>query len=202
MSRVKAGGPEDFLINSARLLAASSPSTSAYLSSKRTSLLYDSGKPLTQIQRREICPVCGSLQLPGWNGTLTRPPIEKGRSSIGKPSSTSERKPRPAPRKRPLQFECHLCHHKTLEILSVAVERPTRAKRSASSIHELPTCVPQPSLERTSGTDVTRPKPEHSSSKKRGKARKRGLQALLAKGKQQSQSVNGSQFNLLDFMKP
>lgn len=198
----KTSAREDFLINSARLLATSSPSTSSHLSSERTSLLYHSGRPLTQPQRRELCPACGSLQLPGWSGSLFRHPTKQGISLSAKARSIQTRRPHPQPRDRQVVFECRACHQKTFENLPPSQKSVHHKDQARSSNPNNPERVTLRNPQTALDSHPTPTRLENTSSRIRAKARKGGLQALLERSKEHSQSSAPSNLNLLDFMKP
>jgi hypothetical protein len=141
-------------------------STSAHLLTAHSQLLHEASKPLNVKQKRDYCGACGSIRKPEWTKVTEIKPKKI------QPVATSISKGATV-------YKCLRCRRRTVLPPKQIPAKPSAAKAS-------PTLKAQ----------VSDPKSgDNQNSKKRAKARKNGLQALLA-SKQQAQPS----LDLLDFL--
>ncbi|KLU91579.1 hypothetical protein MAPG_10097 [Magnaporthiopsis poae ATCC 64411] len=203
-------GQMSFLTDAAHLLAKSAPETSAYLMSRRNALLLCHDTPLSDVQRQHVCTSCGHIIVPGHEDALkveaaaavqskTRPrqrlspktPKPPALPTAGSVASSKER------RGASKTYTCGMCHRYTKITLppapAIVRRRPKVAETSAapSSSASNPTA---------GNAGAEKPQPSaNSSSKKRAKSRKAGLQALLSQAQKDTARKPG--LSLADFMK-
>jgi hypothetical protein len=169
-----------FLEKSSYTLAISSPSTSAHLMTERLSLMPENEREHTNFLRHDVCGACGTVTTLGWTATT--------------PRTRSTRRQHEGRRERKVIRVCLVCHRETVNALPTAPKAvkiaQTQSMDPSSSRLELGT---PPTV-----SDVA----EKTSSKRRARTRKEksGLQALLNKSKQSTNS--SSTLDLMDFMKP
>jgi RNase P subunit RPR2 len=165
-----------YLNESAHLLATTAPETSRYLMSRCNALIFDHQIEVDDKQKMASCGACGTLILPGWEGIL------ESHCERSKGIKKGKRQNR-AVQSRSLVYECGTCGKKTQE----RVEPPPPVKKNVvgASVSKAP-------------KQLTVSTPAQSSSKKRAKARKGGLVAILAQKK--TVDTSGG-FDLMDFMK-
>ncbi|KAI3393503.1 hypothetical protein diail_4224 [Diaporthe ilicicola] len=212
-------GPQlQFLTDAAHLLSASSPETSAFLMSRRTSLLVDHDVPVSHHQRQHVCSCCGHIMIPGQGGTelkIGADGVPKTRTSARIRIRTSKRlKAQSAPSaaatctnsQKPgtsKVFTCGKCSRYTkvqLPAPKPLLKGRNRAKSKSKSVGQQKV----PNENRQAAAAATEPAKlsANASSKKRAKNRKAGLQALLDQRSGQSSSPSsGLGLNLSDFMK-
>lgn len=186
-----------FLTDAAHLLSASAPETSAFLMSRRNSLLVEHDVPVSDAQRQHVCSCCGHIMIPG-QGSNLRFEAEKALRAKTKKQlkaqSGDRRSSRPGISK---MFTCGNCGRYTKLSLPgpAPITRTPRAKRTTvqhtpAPTHAAPSRVAEPS----------KPVSANANSKKRAKNRKAGLQALLEQ-RQGSTPPSGFGLSLSDFMK-
>ncbi|KAF2739991.1 hypothetical protein EJ04DRAFT_262523 [Polyplosphaeria fusca] len=185
-----------FLQKAAQKLVLTSPSISASLGAERDKLLatqdadLEASKKDWDALRREVCGACGSLMLPGWSCAVSR---ESYASKSNKRIQKATLKPSSG-RTKFAVYTCLRCNRNTSQPLPP--RPPTRPKRLSGGT------ATQPDTVSTGGRDEdVVPKSVNASSKQRAKARKGGLQAMLAKSRRQGRTSPGAGLDLMDFMK-
>ncbi|KFY23100.1 hypothetical protein V493_06099 [Pseudogymnoascus sp. VKM F-4281 (FW-2241)] len=150
--------------------------------------------------RRHVCGGCGNIMTPGWSSTVKnevqRQPKGRKDNNKRKASAISQAA------ERYMVYTCDRCKRETRHVISTAPPpriNPRRTEQSHLASGEGPgsfSGIPQSQA----GTPTT--PSANASSRKRAKSRKQGgLQALLAKNKEASQSSSsGFGLDLLDFM--
>jgi RNase P subunit RPR2 len=180
----------NYLQEAAHLLAASSPTASAFLGSAKNRLAQDAeiALPTKELDalRRETCGACGNLMVPGWScKILNKPRVRKaGRDKKTKPKDI-------ALENTSTVYHCLRCHRKTEHRLQ---PQPRRQLRKSTTL-----VVMQPkmsTIKSVTEDDSKTSKTANASSKQRQKARKGGLQAMLEKNKSQSSNQG---LDLMDF---
>jgi hypothetical protein len=213
-------GPQlQFLTDAAHLLYASSPETSAFLMSRRTTLLVDHGVPVSDHQRQHVCSCCGQIMIPGQNTELK---IGADRALSVRARARARKQPRApgapagaASSQRPgisKVFACGKCGSNTK--LQLAAPKPLKARRRSNGVVEhqkrLPEkrpTAPAPAPAPASAPAAAAPTgparlSANASSKKRAKNRKAGLQALLDQTSRQGPGASsGLGLSFSDFMK-
>jgi hypothetical protein len=184
----------NFLKEATKLLAVSSPTTSATLGAARDRLLQEQGADIEiapkewDALRREVCGACGSLMLPGWSCVISK----ERRSSI-RAKGAKEEVLNKSRKEKDLVYSCLRCHRRTVQRLPLVPARRTGIFKGHSKMNQ--------SVSGTEDSNLGREKKEsksmNASSKQRAKARKGGLQAMLAKSKTTSASKG---LDLMDFM--
>ena len=179
-----------FLRDSSRLLAATSPSTSSYLSSERTSAILSKGPSPNEDIRRETCMACGAVSIVGWTASITRVFQKHEKMPVKKPVRCGNSRPA----QRRLSRICLSCHRKTVSGL-VPAARSGKAFTASSR----PSSGTNPAL---AGETELPPRVEQASGKRRAKARKEGssLRALLNNSK--ANSTIPASLDLMDFLMP
>lgn len=195
-------GPQlQFLTEAAHLLSASSPETSAFLMSRRTSLLVDHDVPVTDHQRQHVCSCCGHIMVPGQGSELNIGADKAPKSRIRKQPKAQGAHPHTAPSssQKPGMskvFTCGNCSRYTN--LQLPAPKPLKARGRSKSVDQ------QKVLQEKRPAAPAEPArlSANASSKKRAKNRKAGLQALLDQRSGQSPSPSsGLGLSLSDFMK-
>ncbi|KAG6359800.1 hypothetical protein INS49_010852 [Diaporthe citri] len=195
-------GPQlQFLTDAAHLLSASSPETSAFLMSKRTSLLVDHDVPVTDHQRQHVCSCCGHIMVPGQGTELKigADRVLKGR--IKKQPKTQGAPPAAAPSSSHKPgifkvFTCGNCSRYTK--LQLPPPKPLKARGRRKRVDQ----QKAPQEQRPAAPTEPARMSANASSKKRAKNRKAGLQALLdQRSGQRSSPSSGLGLSLSDFMK-
>ncbi|ODQ55266.1 hypothetical protein SAICODRAFT_182512 [Saitoella complicata NRRL Y-17804] len=209
-------------------LALSSPSVAAHLMSQFLSHAEEKNVLLHDRVRRKVCGGCGSLFLPGWNVSVqTRDEKKRKRDAVGeerkkmskkrrkevKKKEIEERRNKDEPIKSKLVYNCQTCTRQTTfemeypaptfaSPLSIPApeSKPTSAPSKAaakSSPSPAPASLPHSARSSPAPTSNT-PSPA-GTPKKRKKSAKMGLQAMLAKSKQ-DQKKDGGGPGIMDFM--
>ncbi|KAJ4367287.1 hypothetical protein N0V83_006868 [Neocucurbitaria cava] len=180
-----------FLKEAAHALAVSSPAASAFLGSARSNLIEDADLELPSKEhdafRREFCGACGNLMIPGWSCKVSM--CSQTKKQDMKPKS--QIKESTQLRKRTI-YNCSRCHRTTTQTVQPRPSRPLRKSKGRTE--------PEPMLDNkklSKEDDAKVLKSINASSKQRQKARKGGLQAMLAKNKSQASNQGG--FDLMDF---
>jgi hypothetical protein len=198
-------GPQlQFLTDAAHLLSATSPETSAFLMSRRTTLLVDHDLPISDHQRQHVCSCCGHIMIPGQGTELKigaekalKARIRKQPRAQGAPAAAASSSQRPGISK---VFTCGKCSRYTK--LQIPAPKPLKARRKSKNVDQQKV-LPEKRTAATAAapTEAARPS-ANASSKKRAKNRKAGLQALLDQRSGQSPSASsGLGLSLSDFMK-
>lgn len=198
-------GPQlQFLTDAAHLLSASSPETSAFLMSRRTSLLVDHDVPVTDHQRQHVCSCCGHIMIPG-QGTELRLGVDKALKGRVRKQPKAQGAPQaaaPSSSQKPgisKVFTCGKCSRYTKLQLPATKPLKARAKSKSKGVEQQK--VPEEKRPAASSTEHARLS-ANASSKKRAKNRKAGLQALLGqRSGQGSGPSSGLGLSLSDFMK-
>lgn len=183
-----------FLKESADSLKLQSPSTSAHLMSVHNQIRWDGFSPLTSSQRQASCGACGSIRASGLAGST-----DKG----------SHRKNQALGPEDGCIYECPRCHRRTFPVLRK--QKPLQKSRTSTSTVKTPLTRPLPEpkdegvsnhhLRETSASSDPKASGGNTSSKKRARVRKQqGLQALVAAGKQTSQTSPSASLDLFDFL--
>ena len=178
-----------FLHESSLLLAVSSPSTSAYLTTEHISQVLQTASSVPDYLRYKYCIACGSLNSPGWTTSFTRPCRDRKQPKTKK-RSAERRKTQPFTRPA-VSLTCHVCYSETTHALpSLSKVQSTSRKKQEAALLTHPAASPAAQAEA-----------DRSTGKKRPKARKErmGLHALLNKSKQAS--TPSTTLDLMDFLK-
>lgn len=214
-------GPQlHFLTDAAHLLAASSPETSAFLMTRRTSLLVDHDVTVTEHQRQHVCSCCGHIMVPGQAGTELKLGVDrvlKSRTRAGTGTRTRKQpKAQGAPAAAPSSsqkpgiskvFSCGKCSRYTKlqlpppgPLLKGRLRAKSKSKSKSKSVGQQK--LPQGNRQAVAAATEPAKLSANASSKKRAKNRKAGLQALLDQRSGQSSSPSsGHGLSLSDFMK-
>lgn len=198
-----------YLDESAHLLASTSPAISRHLRSQLHKVATDYNLSLSDAQKNGACGACGNLMIPGWT---SRTYLDNER-----PTRNLKRKATKQDDKAGLKAvcnECLICNRVTrlplpapIRALSKEPANPPCSKITpTTSKNPIGTNIPAepgagpPASPFNNASSFT-----NASSKRRAKARKQsGLQALLAKKKEESLgggSSTGFGLDLMDFMK-
>lgn len=197
-------GPQlQFLTDAAHLLSASSPETSAFLMSRRTSLLVDHDVLVTDHQRQHVCSCCGHIMVPGQGtelkigadrvlkGRISKQPKARGAPPAAAPSSSQKAGMSKV-------FTCGDCSRYTK--LQLPPPKPLKARGRSKRVDQQKVLL-QEKRPAAAPTEPARLS-ANASSKKRAKNRKAGLQALLdQRSGQGSSPSSGLGLSLSDFMK-
>ncbi|KEY66957.1 hypothetical protein S7711_05077 [Stachybotrys chartarum IBT 7711] len=169
-----------YLHDAAHLLRSLAPETSAHLMSVRNRLSSHQGVAMADVQRQQVCAICGHIIVPGLGSIVQL----QGRRSRTRPRGRDKEQQSVSVSSGPMKtVTCGLCNRKT----STSVGAPGPAPgRGAHKVKK----EKKPDQAQTPKMTV------NASSKKRAKNRKAGLQALLS-GQQQT----ASPLSLADFMK-
>lgn len=202
-----------YLHEAAHVMALASPETSSFLESQYSHLLAENDLLPPESRKREVCGACGTILIPGISCTVTQEQIPPSKP---KKKGSKVRKPGPSEANRCCKmkiYSCLRCSSKArLQIPSskarMGIRKPTKA-----SAAETPTPTPTPTTAALSSAEsgattapVTAPAnlapaAANASSKKRAKARKGGLQALLASSKKETKPSTGFGLGLMDLMR-
>jgi len=172
-----------YLNDAAHLLMTMAPTTSKYLMSRCNSLIFDSGLERSESQRRQTCGACGTIMVTSWEATVQ---VQSQRS---RRNSSKTQKVAPNPTKE-VVYNCDSCGKKTHFKLPPAAAKRKAVVRGGQKTAALQQGKLQPSQIVTAS----------SSSKKRAKARKGGLEALLASKKATGAQQPSFSLDLMDFM--
>ena len=203
-----------YLDESAHLLASTSPAISRHLRSQLRKLATDQNLGLSDVQIKEACGACGNLMIPGWttrtyreNGTSKRS-INRNASRRAIARNASPQTQNEEAAVRAICHECLICNRVARESLaaprkaSKEHQEPTPPSKSAAATTRTPNVTHIPAK---SGPGSPASSSTNASSRRRAKARKQsGLQALLAKKKEESLSgglSTGFGLDLMDLMK-
>ncbi|TQN71659.1 Zinc finger protein ZPR1, partial [Colletotrichum shisoi] len=170
-----------YLNDAAHLLRVSAPETSAYLMSRHNELMFLNDAEQNDVRRQHVCGACGHIMIPG-QGTTLKLETEKTlkRKRRGNPKTRDPKAAKDELRQRAgarKLFTCGHCSRTTnipLPPPPPAVRRRTKSEQLPAAKGQVPTAEP------------AKPATSNSSSKKRAKNRKAGLQALLSQAKTSS----------------
>lgn len=176
----------NYLTDSAHLLYASAPETSAHLLRERRELLVQQNIPIPEAHRQHFCGACGNIMIPGEDESSlrldARKPVAKKKTRVQNVQVSMTR----GPVKNITCGRCHRTTRMTLPAPAPAARHQARKPKSKAEAFGI-----------TSGVKPEAPKAStNASSKKRAKSRKAGLQSLLS-GHQKQQS---RPLSLADFM--
>ncbi|KAF6810584.1 Zinc finger protein ZPR1 [Colletotrichum sojae] len=179
----------NFLNDAAHLLRASALETSAYLMNHHNELMFLNDVELSDTRRQHVCGACGHIMIPGQGTTLkleTEKAFKKRRSTKAKANAPKDE----AEQRRGMHklFTCGHCTHTT----KVSFPPPHPVVRRRTKVEKVSAKNQQPAA-----AEPAKPATANSSSKKRAKNRKAGLQALLSQAKTSSSS--GRSLSLADF---
>ncbi|KAI1647747.1 uncharacterized protein F4817DRAFT_99425 [Daldinia loculata] len=189
----------EFLTDAAHLLVKTAPETSAYLMTRRNSLIFHNDLEQSDLQRQHVCGACGHIMIPGQGSELkieTNMNSQRKKLKRKKDSSkaiTGKSTPIADRRKK---FTCGMCGRYTdivfppvAPISGRRLLKPTKSM-SLGTAHRNAPIPSEPAKVSAS-----------ASSKKRAKSRKQGLQALLQQAQSSaSKSQSGLGLSLSDFM--
>ncbi|OJD37779.1 rnase p rpr2 rpp21 snm1 subunit domain-containing protein [Diplodia corticola] len=199
------------LDGAAHVLALASPETSSFLESQYSHLLAENDLNPPESRTREVCGACGTILIPGILCTVTQ---EQARPRKPKEKGSKVQKPEPSEAGKCYKmktYSCLRCSSKTrLQVPSSKTRMGARkpAKATAVAMPPLTTAACTQTQAVESGAAVPAvapaspaPAAANVSSKKRAKARKGGLQALLANSKKETKPANGFGLDLMDLMR-
>lgn len=208
------GARARYLDESAHLLARTSPAISRHLRSQMHTLAADYNMNLSNTQKGEACGACGNIMIPGRTSRIylnnTRSKRSSKRHTSRRPGlgNSSPQKQKDEAAVKTMCYECLICSRVTRQ----AVPAPSKASRKGQE--QTPTAkradvnsrgpngthIPTNSGLGSPASSIT-----NASSRRRAKARKEsGLQALLAKKKEESRGggfATGFGLDLMDLMK-
>lgn len=198
-----------YLDESAHLLASTSPAISRHLRSQLHKVATDYNLGLSDAQKSGACGACGNLMIPGWT---SRTYLDNGRSIRNLKKKAPKQNEKAG--LKAVCNECLICNRVTRQPLPAPSKAPgkepanpisskiaaTASRKSIGTIIPAEPCVGPLTSPFNNASSFT-----NASSKRRAKARKQsGLQALLAKKKEESLgggSSTGFGLDLMDFMK-
>jgi ribonuclease MRP protein subunit SNM1 len=188
-----------YLNDSAHFLATTTTSTSAYLQSQCHSLISDNDIDQMESSRRYTCGACGNLNIVGWTSTI--------QLNIPRKKQNARRRAkveRPLNQAKDILYKCELCGRVTQQHIPKMPGKTTRACISGSRTQDVQNpanpSTPLPAISQATLGAAS----ANVSSRKRAKIRKHGgLQALLAKSKEEASRGSSGSFglDLLDLMK-
>ncbi|KAL1634963.1 hypothetical protein SLS56_002047 [Neofusicoccum ribis] len=207
-----------YLHEAAHVLALSSPETSAFLETQYSHLLAENDLTAPDLRKREVCGACGTILIPGLSCSITQETAQPGRpatkrSKVEKRGASKNAKDSNSCKMK--IYSCLRCSSKTrLRIPSSKARMDTRRRARASTAETTTSAVnastqatapvPQAAAGATGpAIEPSNPAPAaaNASSKKRAKARKGGLQAMLANSKKDTSASKGFGLDLMDLMR-
>lgn len=188
-----------YLTDAAHLMAFSAPGSSSHLMSRCNLLMFSNDIDQFDTRRRHVCGGCGNIMTPGWTSTVKN---EVQRQPKSPKSHKRKASAITQATERSMVYTCGRCKRETRHVITMAALpriNPRRAEQPRLASGEGPerlSSTPQPQA----GTPTV--PSANASSRKRAKSRKQGgLQALLAKNKEASQSSSGGfGLDLFDLM--
>lgn len=204
-----------YLDEAAHVLALASPETSSFLESQYSYLVAENDLTPPDSRKKDVCGACGTILIPGLSCTITQEtnlplgPKKKG-SNVEKRTASKDNIP-----KKMKIYSCSRCSSKTrLPIQSTKARmnapKPAKASTAASSTTTVAASAQPTEAKSSAATNAAvpvsappnpAPAAANASSKKRAKARKGGLQALLANSKKDTGSSKGFGLDLMDLMR-
>lgn len=182
-------------------MATMAPATSAHLMSQCNSIMLENDMAQPESHRRQACSACGNLFIPGQTCTVRtefqRPKRKRGKGkAVAEPSESK-------PVAGATVYSCNSCSRSTRFQIHKPPASSSRKGNSRTRALQLGTdSTPAPDAKGQAPGAM--PASANASSKKRAKARKQGgLQALLAKSKENASrgSTQGFGLDLMDLMK-
>lgn len=191
-----------FLTDAGHLLASASPQTSAFLLNKRGTLIFENEVALPEKERQHVCTCCGHIMLLGLGSNIefrsqNRAAYHADMVRKRRPGMSKQAESPAGPTKRITCGHCRRVTEVKLPAPNPISRRNTKAKLSRPLVAEI-----APVQTRATKEELPEKGNANSSSKKRAKTRKAGLQALL----DQSGAAKGSKpglglgLSLADFM--
>ncbi|KAI0130992.1 hypothetical protein F4814DRAFT_445134 [Daldinia grandis] len=183
-----------FLTDAAHLLVKTAPETSAYLMTRRDSLIFHNDLEQSVLQRQRVCGACGHIMIPGQGSELNIETKMKAQRKKMKKKNDGLKNTLTAELRK--KFTCGMCGRYTDIVLPpvapISRRRPLKPAKplSLGAAHRNTPTPTEPA--RVSAS---------ASSKKRAKSRKQGLQALLQQAQSSaSKPQSGLGLSLSDFM--
>lgn len=203
-----------YLHKAAHVLAMASPETSSFLESQYSHLLAENELAAPESRRREVCGACGTILIPGLSCSVTQEMGQPGRprkrsSKVEKRETSNRGKDSSSCRTK--IYSCLRCSSKTQLQIPTSKARMNTPKSGKALVGD--TSIPvvaasaQTAAAKSSGATSVAPSPTpapvvgNANSKKRAKARKGGLQAMLANSKKDTSSSKGFGLDLMDLMR-
>ncbi|OHW94055.1 RNAse P Rpr2/Rpp21/SNM1 subunit domain-containing protein [Colletotrichum incanum] len=180
-----------YLNDAAHLLRTSAPESSAYLMNHHNELMFLNDVEQNDVRRQHVCGACGHIMIPGQGSTLKLEP-EKALKNKRRGIKLRDPKAKVEPQRRAgtrKLFNCGNCSRTT----KVSFPPPPPVVRRRAK----PEQAPVGKGHQTSTAELAKPATSNSSSKKRAKNRKAGLQALLSQAK--TSSSGSRNLSLADF---
>ena len=190
-----------YLTDAAHLMAFKAPGCSSHLMSRCDQIMFSSHIDQSSTHRRHICGGCGNIMTPGWTSTTRK---EEERRQLKRHHAHKRReKGVTKATENSMVYTCDRCGRETRYAINRASLPRIIPRRGLQ-----PCLTPGEAPERLSTTAPAQTGTPtllsaNANSKKRAKSRKQGgLQALLAKNKEASQSSSGGfGLDLFDLMK-
>ncbi|KAK2042835.1 RNAse P Rpr2/Rpp21/SNM1 subunit domain-containing protein [Colletotrichum somersetense] len=181
-----------YLNDAAHLLRTSAPETSAYLMNHHNELMFLNDMEQNDVRRQHVCGACGHIMIPGQSTVLkleTEKALKRKRRGVKSRDSQAKDQPQlPRAGTRKL-FNCGNCSRTT----KISFPPPPPILRRRAKSEQLSAAKGRQS----SMAEPAKPATSNSSSKKRAKNRKAGLQALLSQAK--TSSSGSRNLSLADF---
>ncbi|KAK2019038.1 RNAse P Rpr2/Rpp21/SNM1 subunit domain-containing protein [Colletotrichum eremochloae] len=181
----------NYLNDAAHLLRTSAPETSAYLMNHHNELMFLNDIEQNDVRRQHVCGACGHIMIPGQGTALkleTEKALKRKRRDVKSRDSKAKDDPPPRAGTRRL-FSCGNCNR----ITKISFPPPPPILRRRAKPEQLSAAKGRQS----SMAEPAKPVSSNSSSKKRAKNRKAGLQALLSQAK--TSSSGSRNLSLADF---
>ncbi|TDZ37894.1 hypothetical protein C8035_v001232 [Colletotrichum spinosum] len=179
-----------YLNDAAHLLRPSAPEASAHLMSQHNELMFANDMEQSDTRRQHVCGACGHIMIPG-QGTTLQMETERAPTKKKRGAKTKGPKAKPVAHQRSGMRKLFTCGH-CAHITKIAVAPPPPLVRRKFKSEKLVTKSNQAAF-----GEAAKPVTANSSSKKRAKNRKAGLQALLSQAK--TSSSGGRSLSLADF---
>ncbi|EKG19462.1 RNAse P Rpr2/Rpp21 subunit [Macrophomina phaseolina MS6] len=200
-----------YLDEAAHLLALASPETSSFLESQYSYLLAENDLAGPPSRKKDVCNACGTILVPGISCTVkqeavapAKPTRKGGKVETPKVSKSSKMKIYSCSRcssKTRLPIASNKARMNTPKSMKVSVAATSMAAGAGSARPTGSKSVPASNAAPPADAPATpAPAASNASSKKRAKARKGGLQALLANSKKDTSSSKGFGLDLMDLM--
>ncbi|OMP88319.1 hypothetical protein BK809_0003076 [Diplodia seriata] len=196
-----------YLHEAAHVMALASPETSSFLESQYSHLLAENDLIPPESRKREVCGACGTILIPGISCTVTQEQVPP-RKSKKKGSKVQKLGQSEAGKGCKMKiYSCLRCSSKArLQIPSkkarMGTRKPARSPSGESPAPTTAAITQTPAAEPDApATAPANPAPANANSKKRAKARKGGLQALLANSKKETNPSKGFGLDLMDLMR-
>lgn len=175
-----------FLTDAGHLMAATSAETSAFLMRQRDGLMLENKLSEAETQRQHVCGCCGHIMILGRGSSLS---FRSGKRTA---KGGKVLKPHQSLMKFTTCGYCESTTEVTLPAPLPISRRPTKSQRLPEAGPESSTTIPD--------SDSGHRQNANTSSKKRAKSRKAGLQALLDQSKATKAPGPGLGLSLAHFM--